>query len=113
MAIPSAEQGKLVSISLFKRIIAMAKRQAESDAEQREELASLGSAKAALRSLLSDSAGVPISQIKSDTRLVADLGLSTGDILDALDMMDGYELRDGIEGRFKSARTVADLYAAL
>ncbi len=62
-----------------------------------------------IKEILSEVAGVPITQLKEDTRLVGDLGMSSFDLADTVVSVEeayGIKIPDG---RFRELETVADI----
>ena len=66
-----------------------------------------------IREILSDVSGVPLSEIRADTRLVGDLGMSSFDLADTVVSVEetfGVHLPDE---RFREMETVADIVRIL
>ena len=62
-----------------------------------------------IREILSEVSGVPVSELREDTRLVGDLGMSSFDLADTVVSVEeayGVKIPDG---RFHELETVADI----
>ena len=62
-----------------------------------------------VREILSEVSGVPLSELRDDTRLVGDLGMSSFDLADTVvSVEEAYGIRIPDE-RFRELQTVADI----
>jgi acyl carrier protein len=62
-----------------------------------------------IREILSEVSGVPLSELRDDTRLVGDLGMSSFDLADTVvSVEEAYGIRIPDE-RFRELQTVADI----
>ena len=62
-----------------------------------------------VREILSEVSGVPLSELRDDTRLVGDLGMSSFDLADTVvSVEETYGIRIPDE-RFRELQTVADI----
>lgn len=62
-----------------------------------------------VREILSEVSGVPLSELRDDTRLVGDLGMSSFDLADTVvSVEEAYGIRIP-DGRFRELQTVADI----
>lgn len=62
-----------------------------------------------VREILSEVSGIPLSELRDDTRLVGDLGMSSFDLADTVvSVEEAYGIRIPDE-RFRELQTVADI----